>query len=155
MGFGATCSILNGQMIYAEKWKLNLSNMWCFYLDRVTYMPYTVTFLTFDLFCMTFALWPLKVEAEATQRAICIANQVNCPLYVVHVMSKSAADVISAARKEGIQINLWPLTLQLEIDVKCYEFRFRSFLKTKKWDLEVNKISLKWLIFGVVCHQFK
>nr|CAD7427250.1 unnamed protein product [Timema monikensis] len=47
---------------------------------------------------------PEEVEAEAVYRACVIAKQVSCPLYVVHVMSKLAANMLEAARTDGWKV---------------------------------------------------
>uniref|UniRef100_A0A146KMB5 dihydropyrimidinase n=1 Tax=Lygus hesperus TaxID=30085 RepID=A0A146KMB5_LYGHE len=44
---------------------------------------------------------PENVEAEATNRACVIAENVGSALYVVHVMSKTAAEMIAKRRREG------------------------------------------------------
>eukprot|EP01063_Lacrimia_lanifica_P011114 TRINITY_DN1789_c0_g1_i1.p1 TRINITY_DN1789_c0_g1~~TRINITY_DN1789_c0_g1_i1.p1 ORF type:complete len:514 (+),score=220.19 TRINITY_DN1789_c0_g1_i1:53-1543(+) len=44
---------------------------------------------------------PADVEGEATNRVIMIADQVGTPVYIVHVMSKEAADAIAKGKSEG------------------------------------------------------
>lgn len=44
---------------------------------------------------------PWQAEAEATHRAIMLANLTGAPLYVVHVSAKQAAHQIALARDEG------------------------------------------------------
>ncbi|KAH1237547.1 Dihydropyrimidinase [Glycine max] len=60
--------------------------------------------------------WPAVLEGEATARAIHLADFVNTPLYVVHVMSIDAMEEIAKARKSGQRVIGEPVASGLALD---------------------------------------
>ncbi|KAK0402651.1 hypothetical protein QR680_016455 [Steinernema hermaphroditum] len=63
---------------------------------------------------------PEELEGEAANRACVLAAQANCPLYVVHVMSKPAAKAIAEHRVKGHVVFGEPIAAGLALDGRGY-----------------------------------
>jgi dihydropyrimidinase len=61
-----------------------------------------------------------EIEAEATHRAIAIANTLNVPLYVVHCMKMNAIKEIRRAKKKGYVVFGEALAACLGVDGSHY-----------------------------------
>ena len=61
-----------------------------------------------------------EIEAQAVHNAISIAETINIPLYVVHVMKKSAAQEIRRAKKKGYVVFGEALAAGLGVDGSHY-----------------------------------
>jgi dihydropyrimidinase len=70
---------------------------------------------------------PESVEAEATNRACVIAHQTNCPLYVVHVMSVSAAEEVSRARQKWGENFIFGETLAAALGTDGNEYHHKCW----------------------------
>ena len=75
---------------------------------------------------------PESFEAEATHKAITIADYITSPLYIVHVMSKDAADEVVRARNRGNLLFGETLCAALGIDGKE--------LWNKDWDTAAGHV---------------
>jgi dihydropyrimidinase len=75
---------------------------------------------------------PPEVEAEATNRAIMIADMTGAPLYVVHTSCREAHEAIARARAAGKRVYGEPLIQHLLLDATEYD--------NKDWDHAARRV---------------
>lgn len=75
---------------------------------------------------------PPEVEAEATNRAIMIADMAGCPLYVVHTSCRQSHEAIKRARESGKRVFGEPLVQFLVLDETDY--------LNKDWDHAARRV---------------
>lgn len=64
---------------------------------------------------------PQKCEAEATNRAVKLAEMIDAPIYIVHVSNRESADVIGRSRSEGFETMGETCTQYLLLNVDNYK----------------------------------
>src|SRR4029077_6023272 len=75
---------------------------------------------------------PVEVEAEATNRAIMIADMAGCPVYIVHTSCREAHEAIARARAAGQRVFGDPLIQHLTLDEDEY--------RNKDWDYASRRV---------------
>ena len=63
---------------------------------------------------------PEAVEAEAVYRAICLTEITGCPLYIVHVSTERALNLIRDAQGRGLPVTAETCPQYLLLDESCY-----------------------------------
>jgi dihydropyrimidinase len=64
---------------------------------------------------------PAILEGEAVQRAICLAELAEAPLYIVHLSTAQALSAVTAARDRGIAVHAETCPHYLFLDAREYE----------------------------------
>jgi dihydropyrimidinase len=64
---------------------------------------------------------PPQTEAEATHRAIALAEMADAPIYIVHLSSTEALDEIKIARASGLPVHAETCPQYLFLSDECYE----------------------------------
>lgn len=72
---------------------------------------------------------PGEMEAEAVRKAINMASQTGCTIYIVHVSSKKSLDHIKKARAKGLKVYAETCPQYLLLDDSLYDGSFEDVCK--------------------------
>ena len=72
---------------------------------------------------------PAHLETEAVEKAIKLATQAQCPLYIVHLSAKSSLEAVKKARRNGANVLVETCPQYLLLDESKYEGEFKETAK--------------------------
>lgn len=72
------------------------------------------------IICIYISVYRVNFDSHRHPQVCSLSSQVNCPLYVVRVMSKSSADVVAAKRADGAVVFGEPLAASIGADGSHY-----------------------------------